>query len=434
MSQRTIVTKLRARTDIGGVATASAGPAGASRLAPPCGIDFVDRSSSRHAALQLKAAAPGAELPMAAAMRRPDDLTVQRSGLPAQLKAGIERLSGMPMDDVHVHYNSTQPAQLNALAYASGRDIHLAPGQERHLPHEAWHVVQQRAGRTGGAPASGLTVVQDEALEAEADRMGDVAAAHGGPLQAKAADPVTHAAAPSAARSPAGSAGVIQCKGDVVEDIVLEGFSKDEKKLKATLVNCIGKFRSAIARVMESDDEQAKSDLSSEMAEDGRDAFFYRRLWWKNKRGLMGDLERWSTSWSVARTGGLLADLGLALKNVEAFTKGKQFDEIMNQDYLQRGSNQVRGRSDETTSPWSEDLAQSGLKGNAGPSSTTTQLLHVVSSIGGFTTDEVESMMVALVKFWKGGTKRKFGGGFHTAVEVWAPYTGYLETTKQSDK
>lgn len=69
------------------------------------------------------------------------------SGLPAQLKAGVESLSGMRMDHVNVHYNSAQPAQLQAHAYAQGSDIHLAPGQEQHLPHEAWHVVQQAQGR-----------------------------------------------------------------------------------------------------------------------------------------------------------------------------------------------------------------------------------------------------------------------------------------------
>ena len=51
------------------------------------------------------------------------------------------------MDDVKVHYNSSKPAQLQAHAYAQGTDIHLAPGQEKHLPHEAWHVVQQKQGR-----------------------------------------------------------------------------------------------------------------------------------------------------------------------------------------------------------------------------------------------------------------------------------------------
>lgn len=69
------------------------------------------------------------------------------TGLPDKLKSGIENLSGLSMDHVQVHYNSSKPAQLNALAYAQGSDIHLAPGQEQHLPHEAWHVVQQAQGR-----------------------------------------------------------------------------------------------------------------------------------------------------------------------------------------------------------------------------------------------------------------------------------------------
>jgi hypothetical protein len=67
--------------------------------------------------------------------------------MPDHLKAGIESLSGMDLSDVRVHLNSEKPAQLNALAYAQGNDIHLGPGQERHLPHEVWHVIQQRQGR-----------------------------------------------------------------------------------------------------------------------------------------------------------------------------------------------------------------------------------------------------------------------------------------------
>jgi hypothetical protein len=66
------------------------------------------------------------------------------TGLPDQLKAGVETLSGLGMDDVRVHYNSPRPAQLRALAYTQGADIHVGPGQENHLPHEAWHVVQQK--------------------------------------------------------------------------------------------------------------------------------------------------------------------------------------------------------------------------------------------------------------------------------------------------
>ena len=97
-----------------------------------------------------------------------------RTGLPDSLKNGIETLSGLSMDNVQVHYNSPQPAQLNALAYAQGTDIHVAPGQERHLPHEAWHVVQQAQGRVQPTMQmkDGVPINDDRGLEHEADVMG----------------------------------------------------------------------------------------------------------------------------------------------------------------------------------------------------------------------------------------------------------------------
>jgi hypothetical protein len=69
------------------------------------------------------------------------------TGMPDNLKSGVENLSGVSMEDVKVHYNSDKPAQLQAHAFAQGTDIHIAPGQEQHLAHEAWHVVQQKQGR-----------------------------------------------------------------------------------------------------------------------------------------------------------------------------------------------------------------------------------------------------------------------------------------------
>ncbi len=96
------------------------------------------------------------------------------TGLPDNLKAGIENLSGLAMDDVKVHYNSSKPAQLQAHAYTQGTDIHVAPGQEQHLPHEAWHVVQQKQGRVRPTvQAKGVAINDDQGLEKEADMMGD---------------------------------------------------------------------------------------------------------------------------------------------------------------------------------------------------------------------------------------------------------------------
>jgi len=80
----------------------------------------------------------------------------------------------MSLDDVNVHRNSDKPAQLQAHAYAQGTDIHLGAGQEKHLPHEAWHVVQQKQGRVQPTmQMKGMVNVNDDAgLEKEADVMG----------------------------------------------------------------------------------------------------------------------------------------------------------------------------------------------------------------------------------------------------------------------
>jgi len=107
-----------------------------------------------------------------------NDLPIQKkenqTGLPDQLKSGIENLSGIDVSDVKVHYNSDKPAQLNAHAYAQGTDIHLASGQEKYLPHEAWHVVQQKQRRVKPTlqMKGKVNVNDDKGLENEADVMG----------------------------------------------------------------------------------------------------------------------------------------------------------------------------------------------------------------------------------------------------------------------
>ncbi|MFB9242673.1 DUF4157 domain-containing protein [Massilia antarctica] len=100
-----------------------------------------------------------------------------RNGLPEKLQSGMEDLSGYAMDDVKVHYNSERPGTLQAHAFAQGTEIHVAPGQEAYLPHEAWHVVQQKQGRVpANSQMKGAGPVNtDRALEKEADVMGEKA-------------------------------------------------------------------------------------------------------------------------------------------------------------------------------------------------------------------------------------------------------------------
>lgn len=121
-------------------------------------------------------------------------------GLPDGLRSGIEALSGVDMSGVKVERGSSEPSRLGALAYAKGDTIHMAPGQESLLPHEAWHVAQQRQGRVTGDTqlAGGATANTDGGLEREADVMGARAAELGG------------AAAPEAVEAGTGSRGVVQ--------------------------------------------------------------------------------------------------------------------------------------------------------------------------------------------------------------------------------
>jgi hypothetical protein len=124
-------------------------------------------SSAQSESLQRKADMTNAAVQRAEAPRP------NNTGMPDNLKSGIESLSGFSMDDVRVHYNSSKPATVQALAYTQGTDIHVAPGQEKCLPHEAWHVAQQMAGRVSPTTnINGMPVNDNAALEHEADVMG----------------------------------------------------------------------------------------------------------------------------------------------------------------------------------------------------------------------------------------------------------------------
>lgn len=86
---------------------------------------------------------------------QPDDMRLHyklpasrenQTGLPAPLIQKAEQLGGVPLDDVRVHYRSSEPDRLGALAFAQGTHIFLAPQQESHIGHELRHVVQQKKG------------------------------------------------------------------------------------------------------------------------------------------------------------------------------------------------------------------------------------------------------------------------------------------------
>ena len=103
--------------------------------------------------------------------------------IPDQVRAKMETAFGADFSDVRVHVGQ-EASSSGAIAYTWGTNIHFAPGQynphtiqgQKLLGHELWHVVQQKSGRVSNPFGGGVAVVQDHALEAEADRMGVKAA------------------------------------------------------------------------------------------------------------------------------------------------------------------------------------------------------------------------------------------------------------------
>lgn len=158
-------------------------------------------------------------------------------GLPQRLQQGIERLSGLAMDHVQVHRDSPEPARMQALAFAQGHHIHLAPGQEQHLAHEAWHVVQQAQGRVSGSARQGYgaPVNDDPALEQEAETMGQAALTGGD----GAAPVVQRAAAP-------GGPAVVQRVGGAKLAIALDPALTPEDPLLPELVTVFDGYRQEI--------------------------------------------------------------------------------------------------------------------------------------------------------------------------------------------
>jgi len=134
--------------------------------------EMADNSPRTKPTAQLRAMANNSS-----SQEQPIQKQENNTGLPDNLKMGMENLSGVSLDDVKVHRNSDKPAKLQAHAYAQGNEIHLGFGQEKHLPHEAWHVVQQKQGRVKPTiqMRGDVNVNDDSGLEREADVMGEKA-------------------------------------------------------------------------------------------------------------------------------------------------------------------------------------------------------------------------------------------------------------------
>jgi hypothetical protein len=128
--------------------------------------------------------------------RLPVKATSAGQPLPPAVRQKMEAVFRTSFGDVRVHVGP-EASSIGAVAFTQGCNIHFAPGQynpstphgEQVLGRELAHVVQQRSGRVANPFGSGVAVVQDRVLEAEADRLSRGAARHPAPVQAKATRP-----------------------------------------------------------------------------------------------------------------------------------------------------------------------------------------------------------------------------------------------------
>jgi hypothetical protein len=151
---------------------------------------------------------PGSRLPARAVQARAAEMALAALGrggrppgqpLPPAVQTRMEALFRADFSSVRVHVGM-EPGALGALALTVGSNLYFAPGHynphtqagQRLIGHELTHVVQQRAGRVRAAGATtGVTLVHDSGLEAEAERMAARAVARPLPAAPPAQHPAT---------------------------------------------------------------------------------------------------------------------------------------------------------------------------------------------------------------------------------------------------
>lgn len=168
-------------------------PNGPTAMPPRPGASLAPRRAGPPAAAFQAATVPSPGKPLQAHGANasfpvdPNQLGLNRSGgkpLPPAILAKMEAALGADFSAVRIHVGP-QAARIGAIAFTTGTDIYFAPGRyqpdtlqgQQLLGHELTHVVQQRQGRVKAPTGAAVAVVQDRALEAEADRMGMRAAA-----------------------------------------------------------------------------------------------------------------------------------------------------------------------------------------------------------------------------------------------------------------
>lgn len=205
------------------------------------------------------------------------------TGMPLPLQTGLEALSGLDLSGIRVHRNSAEPSRYNALAYTQGADIHLGAGQEKHLPHEGWHAVQQMQGRVNpGFQEKGVAINSDTQLEREADDMGSRA------LQVASPRQEAMSALPQAARESQSSPTVTEATASAVTK--KKGAVSPAKKTTSKTVQRYVKYTAASQGAGSSLGWKHPGSNYLKVAEDGEIAIGgYQEAWATDARRIEGE-------------------------------------------------------------------------------------------------------------------------------------------------
>lgn len=205
---------------------------------------------------------------------------------------------------------------------------------------------------------------------------------------------------------------------DPIEEAILKDTDYDE--IKSNINKAMGKIIKIIK------DWAGKDSYIIKMLNKtvGRDVWVYRGFFHRHDT-LMKCLEDWDESWSFIQTCGLLLDLGNNLRRSQIIKGEGSTPEIMNQEMKE---SRLNGHKINRDSKWAKDLPE-GTKLQSGVSATTGNLLNLLKKINELNIEEIESIIVGVISYWKNGSWIKWiTGSFHTATEVWSAYTYYLET------
>jgi len=387
-----------------------------------------------------------------------------RTGLPDQLKAGVENLSGYSLDDVKVHYNSAKPAQLQAHAYAQGTDIHVAPGQEKHLPHEAWHVVQQKQGRVRATRQlkGGLPLNDDFSLEQEADRMGNAALRNTNSLSPERGHPIQYRKAVQRVVKINNKVESVDLLWSGVQQLVQAELAPEEVSKAKIILNTwvsapsesaiplrtsenrnyntygdlakglIGEVQTAEMKIAEESEakkildskditvlvnkamKKIKATYSNIPNTVGRYSFHYSEMH-KLTISLARAVNQWNESQSLAKTIALILDVSLAVRDEASRIlqrKGQRTDILSPK---QNDARQTHWNPNEGAD-WTAYARRNRLPLSAGPSATTGQAMRVLRGAI-VTSEEMEAVAMAAHAFWIHKSFRH-KSGIHTRHEV----------------